>query len=117
MKLGKVNKPTATTVVKLHKFDMEMLGWSKIHTEVEFVEEKQPFGSGGFRKAFKATSRHKDFAGRIWVIKRYLPEALKCIADTGQTVEDHNRKVVQMHLLARNFAMQLMDHVFEKSSQ
>ena len=64
-----------------------MLARSKIHTEVEYVEEKQPLGSGGFRKTFKATSRHKDFAGRIWVIEHYLPEALKCIADTGQTVE------------------------------
>ena len=111
IKLGKVNKLTATTLVKLYQFDMEMLAWSKIHTEVEFLVEKQPLGSGGFRKAFKATSRHKDFAGTSWVIKHYLPQALKCIADTGQTVEDHNRKVVQMHLLARNFAMQLKDHV------
>jgi hypothetical protein len=83
---------------------MEMLARSKIHTEVEYVEEKQPLGSGGFRKTFKATSRHKDFAGRIWVIEHYLPEALKCIADTGQTVEG----------IARNFAMQI---TFRKSSQ
>ena len=94
IKLGKVNKSTATTVVKLFEFDMEMLAWSKIHTEVEFLLEKQPLGSGGFRKAFKATSRHKDFAGTSWVIKYYLPQALKCMAETGQTVEDHNRKVV-----------------------
>ena len=38
-------------------------------------------------------------------------EALKCIADTGQKVEDHKRKLLQMHLLARNFALQLEDHV------
>ena len=32
---------------------------------------------------------------------------MKCISDTDQTVDQHNRKVVQMHLLARNFASQL----------
>ena len=111
IKLGKLNKSTATTLVKLYQFNMEMLSWSKIHTEVEFMVEKHPIGSGGFRKAFKAMSKHKDFAGTTWVIKYYLPEALKCIADTGQKVGDHNRKLVQMHLLARNFALQLEDQV------
>ena len=61
-------------------------------------------------KHLKAISKHKDFAGTTWVIK-YLPEALKCITDTGQKVEDHNCKLVQMHLLVRNFASHLEDQV------
>ncbi|CAB4020160.1 transient receptor potential cation channel subfamily M member 6-like, partial [Paramuricea clavata] len=40
IKLIKVNKLTATTLVKLYQFDMEMRAWSKIHTEVEFLVEK-----------------------------------------------------------------------------
>jgi len=56
-----------------------------------------------FKKAFKATSKHPEFVGTAWVVKHYLPSALECVAQTGQTVDQHNRKVVQMHLLARNF--------------
>ena len=40
-------------------------------------------------------------------MKRYLPEALKAIQDTGQTAEVHTKKVVQMHMFAKNFADQL----------
>lgn len=40
-------------------------------------------------------------------MKKYLPEALKLIEETGQTVEIHTKKVVQMHTLAKNFADQL----------
>lgn len=40
-------------------------------------------------------------------MKKYLPEALKIIEETGQTVEIHTKKVVQMHTLAKNFADQL----------
>lgn len=64
IKLGKLNKSTATTLIKLYQFNMEMLSWSKIYTEVEFMVEKHSIRSGGFRKEFKATSKHKDFAGR-----------------------------------------------------
>ncbi|KAJ7380733.1 hypothetical protein OS493_007106 [Desmophyllum pertusum] len=107
LKLGKINNETATKIVKIFKFDMERLSWSKVATTVEFYEERGPIGTGGFRKAFKATSKHAEFIATTWVIKCYLPDALKCIAETGQTVEQHNRKVVQMHLLSRNFASQL----------
>ena len=41
------------------------------------------------------------------MIKHYLLSALKCISHTDETVDQHNRKVVQMHLVARNFASQL----------
>lgn len=41
------------------------------------------------------------------MVKHYLPSALECISQTGQTVEQHNCKVEQMHLLALNFASQL----------
>ena len=107
LKLGKINNEIATTIVKIFKFDMELLSWSKVSTTVEFYEERGPIGTGGFRKAFKATSKHAEFINKKWVIKHYLPDALKCIAETRQTAEQHNRKVVQMHLLAKYFASQL----------
>jgi len=45
------------------------------------------------------------------VIKHYLRSALKCISDTDETVDQHNRKVVQINLLARNFASQLQAEI------
>ena len=44
-------------------------------------------------------------------MKRYLPEALKAIQDTGHTAEVHTKKVVQMHMLAKNFADQLAQKI------
>jgi hypothetical protein len=34
-----------------------------VPTVVEFLEEKEPVGTGAFRNAFKATSKHSEFAG------------------------------------------------------
>ena len=49
-----------------------------------------------------------------WVIKGYLPKVVdEIVKDLHQTVEEHTRKVVQMHLLARNFANQLSKMVKE----
>ena len=39
--------------------------------------------------SYRATSHNEAFAGKTWVAKRYLPEALKTIDDTGQTAEIH----------------------------
>ena len=113
IKLGKFNKATSsTTVVNIFKNDIESFTWSKIPTVVEFSEEKEPFAQGGFRKAFKATSKHPMYSG-VWVIKRYLPTTVKGIEELGQTAEEHTRKTVQMHALARNFSLQLEQKVNE----
>ena len=65
-KLGKINNEIATTIVKIFKFDMELLSWSKVSTTVEFYEERGPIGTWGFRKAFKATSKHAEFINKKW---------------------------------------------------
>ena len=44
-------------------------------------------------------------------MKKYLPESLKTIEETGQTAEIHTKKVVQMHTLAKNFAEQLAQKI------
>ena len=74
---------------------------------VEFLEENEPIGTGGFRTACRTKTKHPQFSSRKWVVKRYIQNTIKGIHDLGQTVEQHTRKVVQMHLLARNFASQL----------
>ena len=111
MKLGKLADGKESTVINVYKFDITSVTWSQVPIVVEFKEEKMPFGSGAFRKAYKAVSNYAEFRNSTWVIKRYLPQALDCIGESGMTVEEHTRKVVQMHLLARNFALQLEEKV------
>lgn len=59
----------------------------------------------------RATSCTETFAGTTWVVKRYLPAALEIISDAHLKTEMHTKKVVQMHMLAKNFADQLAQQV------
>lgn len=45
--------------------------WSNFPIKAEFMIEDLPFGTGGFRKAFKATSITDGFKKRTWVVKKY----------------------------------------------
>ncbi|KAJ7376738.1 hypothetical protein OS493_032793 [Desmophyllum pertusum] len=84
LKLGKINNETATKIVKIFKFDMERLSWSKVATTVELYEERGPIGTGGFRKAFKATSKHAEFIATTHV--------------SGRVVHNFvNMRIVQIH--------------------
>ncbi len=53
MKLGKVIKKTANTAIELRSFHIDGLGWSANAITAEFVIEKQPFGEGGLRQAYR----------------------------------------------------------------
>ena len=46
IKLGKISSETATTIVKIFRFDMELLSQSKVPVTVEFYEDKEPVGTG-----------------------------------------------------------------------
>ncbi len=91
------------------------MAWSIAPIYVQFVVEKDPVGTGGFRKAFKATTTSKDIGSGVWVVKEYLKEAEEVIRLTNQTTEQHKKKVVQMHMLARNFAQRLA-HALRKEN-
>ena len=105
LKLGKVITQS-TTSVNIYAFNFNEMSWSTTPSTVDFSIGKEPFGKGGFRQAFKATSNDKEFQG-TWVIKKYLPKSISDIESTGQSIEQHTKKVVQMHYLARNFAARL----------
>ena len=107
LKLGRPINENRTTVVELYSFDIIEMTRSQTPLTVEFTVKKQPFGRGGFREAFKATIRHLQFHSATWVLKKYLQSTFYCIKQTNQTVEEHTKKSVQMHLLDRNFAAQL----------
>ena len=115
LKLGKVIQQTSTSV-EIYTFDFQGMSWSSAPQIVDFIIDKEPFGKGGFRKAFKATSRDKNFSHKTWVVKRYLPKSLEDIKATGQTPEQHTKKVVQMHYLARNFAAKLKSELEAKDN-
>ena len=112
LKLGKViGDQIGTEPIEPFTFDIGSMAWSQNGTTVEFSIEKEPFGTGGFREAHKAQSHAPGFVHRSWVVKKYLKCAEETIEDTNQTIEQHTRKVVQMHMLARNFASKLEQHV------
>ena len=104
---GKKKAPSNDILKKEEIVIQRLMVWSRKPTTVEFLIDKEPIGEGGFREAFKATSKPQGFQGRDWVLKKYLQSAENTIAETNQTVEQHTMKVVQMHTLAKNFASQL----------
>ena len=107
MKLGKVVNEKSTERMELFKFDLADMAWSSQPFIAEFSIASEPFGKGGFREAFKATSKTPTFQVQQWVITKYLKSAVDIIKETKQTTQQHTKKVVQMHMLARNFTQKL----------
>ena len=70
LKLGKVITQS-TTSVDLYSFDLQQTSWSKMPSAIDFSIHKEPFGTGGFREGYKATSKAKGFEANTWVIKKY----------------------------------------------
>lgn len=64
--------------------------------------EREKFSSGGFRDAFKGIAEVNG-ERKTYVVKTYNERALRTIQQTMNTVvEDHARKQVQMHAVARH---------------
>ena len=61
----------------------------------------------GFARSLKPLATHTNLQIPFGLLKKYLPEATTIIGKTNQTVMEHTKKVVQMHMLAKNFAEQL----------
>ena len=51
------------------------------------------------------------------MVKRYLEKASEDIIVIGQTLEEHTKKVVQMHYLARNFAAKLKEELIASDNE
>lgn len=117
LKLGKVISKSSITNITLSTFDLTNMEWSPLPNPVGFQIDEDPFAMGGFRKAYKARSQSQGFKDHSWVVKRYLQKAAEGIKETGQSIEEHTKKSVQMHSLARNFALQLKDKVDQEKLQ
>ena len=72
LRLGKEIDKT-TTKIDIYSFNLDSMTWSSTPRPTDFVIEEEPFGVGGFRKAFKATSSAAEFSKTTaWVVKRYI---------------------------------------------
>ena len=89
LKLGKLITDT-TTYVEIFNVDMSVMARTGRPTTVDFSIEPEPFGIGGFRKAFKATSNDRGFNGSTWVVKRYLEKAAVDIIASHRRVQSSN---------------------------
>ncbi|KAJ7349548.1 hypothetical protein OS493_038615 [Desmophyllum pertusum] len=92
MKLGKVINDKSTESIELFTFDLTDMAWSSQPSTVEFSIVKEPFGKGGFREAFKATSKTPGFQHQQWVVKKYLKSAVDIIEETKQQSSSIQRR-------------------------
>ena len=97
---GKLVQPRKKTVLDFEKFDIESGSW-KNAMNVECEVECEKFSSGAFRDAFHVTTKQ----GEKWVLKKYNGKATDIILNAlKSTVQNHCRKQIQMHSVARHIA-------------
>ena len=105
LKAGKLVKPREKNkaTLALENFDVSTQQWVEEAIE-EFAIETQKFSRGAFRDAFHASNK-KSTTCQEWVVKTYNDSAVKTIQETvNNSVENHCRKQVQMHSVARHIA-------------
>ncbi|CAB4028783.1 transient receptor potential cation channel subfamily M member 6-like, partial [Paramuricea clavata] len=116
LRAGKLVRPPQLTTLSLEMFDVEKCEWIKTPLTLSVEIEETKFDSGAFRDAFRAkcTDKSSSLVGE-WVIKKYRDEAITTIQEQLQmTVEDHTRKQVQMHAVARNLTARFSAKVPEE---
>lgn len=87
LKLGKTIEETSTSI-EIFSFNMAEMLWPTCGERADFSMAKNPFASGGFREAYKASSNSIRFKGNEWVVKKHLPETLTVnIGEMNETVE------------------------------
>ena len=105
MKARKLVKPPEEQEETLMlEYSIEEKSWERMQP-VKFLIEKEKFAEGGFQEAFKTTCVKPNFT-RKWVLKFYKQEKGEAIQETLKiSVQDHTRKQVQMHAVARHLAV------------
>jgi len=114
LKLGKVIEDKYE-LIELDMFNLADMKWSNKTVPVQFAIDKEPFGTGAFRVAYKATSQTLGFESKTWVVKKYLPQSIDVIKKLNQDVGQQTRKVVQMHMLAQNMCLCLKQELEKES--
>ena len=108
IKLGKAITATDTLqeVVEVSAFDIKSMIWSPPCFCILTIE-KEMFAQGGFRAAYKATSKSPHFDKDTYIVKCFLPGTVEVIGEVKETPEEQACKSVQMQGLANNFAEQV----------
>ena len=106
LKLGKVIVPEVDiATLFLEEFSLTEMRWLEPF-KTTFSLERKSFDSGGFRDAYLAKAISGIPKGK-YVLKRYKEDKVAEIKELFGTTEAHTRKVIQMNVLARNFAQNL----------
>ena len=85
--------------IELCHFDINLMEWSLMPVKALFRIEKEPIGTGGFQKAFKATTSERELSDTLWVIKKYLSEAEQIIkANQSNTGATHKESGTDAHV-------------------
>ena len=109
LRAGKLVAPTSKKSVSLalEHFDAKNQEWTEVKTlNVSVYTTK--FASGGFRDAFKCLEAGPNVGKKYWVLKLYNDKARNTIINQlSMTMEDHARKQVQMHEVAKHIATKM----------
>ena len=107
LKLGKIIPPKCNQdIIELYveEFSIEKKEWAAPIPVKSSVDQKS-FACGAVRDDFEAQAL-SGLNGR-YVLKRYKQDQIAAIVALFGSVDNHTRKCVQMHSLARYYAMQL----------
>ena len=105
---GKLVKPPQQERVTLHleEFNLKQRSWNEVAT-VEFIFNEQSFEHGGFHDAHNAYAQSSQLPSTKWVVQKYQDGAVQSITSNLHiSIEDHTRKQVQLHAVARSMAKQ-----------
>lgn len=103
LKAGRIIKKKAPEILHLETFNISTMQW-KDYTDMKVIIENDHFDEGAFRKAFKAVEVETE---RQWVVKKYKTKTVDGFSHLNMSREEHARKQVQMHTVARNLAQRL----------
>lgn len=113
LRAGKLVAPISKKSVSLalEHFDAKNQEWSEVKT-LDVSVHTNKFASGGFRDAFKCVEMGPNGGKKYWVLKLYNDEARNTIINQlSMTMEDHARKQVQMHEVAKHIAKKMSKKV------
>ncbi len=103
LQAGKLVKPPNVTKIsiELESYLVAAKKWDR-SVKVELSKEDNSFAEGGFRNAFLATDVSNS---NKWVIKEYKKEHMEpLLSQLNMSADQHTRKQVQMHSVARSIA-------------
>ena len=107
LNIGKLITPKVSrATVFVEEFNLQDKIWLPPF-EVKVSLDGQPFASGSFRDAYKASVISGLPSSEEYVVKRFKKDQIYEIERLFGTIEAHTRKMVQMNSLARNLALQM----------